>query len=153
VIFFYFPDVDECATFDNKCSQLCSNQNGTYSCSCRSGFELSDSGICRANEPGLAILLANGPGIRSLEQVQRRESDVIMGEKRIESVDFNPRSEMIFWVDSFDKSVRRSFMAGAKGGSVRIGFAQDLSIKGSGKPSAIAVDWLAENIYWAEMDR
>jgi low density lipoprotein-related protein 2 len=150
---FSILDVDECATFENKCSQLCTNLNGSYACSCRQGFELSDSGVCRSNESGLTVLLANGPGIRSLEQLQRRESDVIMGEKRIEAVDFNPRTEMIFWVDSFDKSVRRSFMAGARSGSARIGFAQDLSIKSNGKPSAVAVDYLADNIYWAEMDR
>ncbi|CAB3367800.1 Hypothetical predicted protein [Cloeon dipterum] len=146
-------DVDECATFDNKCSQLCTNLNGSYTCSCRHGFELSASGVCRSNGPPVNLLLANGPGIRSLEQVQRRETDVVMGEKRIEAVDFNPRTEMVFWVDSFDKSVRRSYMAGAQGGHAKIGFAQDLSIKANGKPSAIAVDWLAENIYWAELDR
>ena len=43
-------DVDECQTFGHNCSQICTNMNGTYSCSCRDGFELSDqfSGVCRA---------------------------------------------------------------------------------------------------------
>ena len=46
-------DVDECQTFGHNCSQICTNmngRNGTYLCSCRDGFELSDqfSGVCRA---------------------------------------------------------------------------------------------------------
>ncbi|KAF4524946.1 hypothetical protein B566_EDAN012702 [Ephemera danica] len=146
-------DVDECATFDSKCSQLCTNLNGSFSCECRPGFELSDSGVCRASISGLALLLANGPEIRALDPRNRRGEDVIRGEKRVEAIDFNPHSEMIFWADSFDKSIKRSFMVGAKAGEVHMGFAQDLSIKGTGKPSALAVDWLSDNVYWAEFDR
>jgi len=50
-------DVDECLTFGNNCSQICTNMNGTYSCSCRDGFDLSDqfSGVCRA----VKVLLLN----------------------------------------------------------------------------------------------
>lgn len=42
-------DVDECATGQHHCSQVCTNLNGTYACSCREGFHLSDqsSGVCR----------------------------------------------------------------------------------------------------------
>lgn len=56
-------DIDECASFGHNCSQLCTNLNGTYSCSCHDGFHLSDkfSGVCRAKNDGVdgeeAILL------------------------------------------------------------------------------------------------
>lgn len=33
-------DVDECATGAHHCSHLCTNLNGSYSCSCREGFKL-----------------------------------------------------------------------------------------------------------------
>ena len=51
-------DVDECQTFGHNCSQICTNMNGTYSCSCRDGFELSDqfSGVCRAVKGMLFII-------------------------------------------------------------------------------------------------
>ena len=53
-------DVDECQTFGHNCSQICTNMNGTYSCSCRDGFELSDqfSGVCRAVK-GMFSLIYN----------------------------------------------------------------------------------------------
>lgn len=34
-------DIDECATLNGLCSQLCSNSIGTYRCSCNTGFQLS----------------------------------------------------------------------------------------------------------------
>lgn len=32
-------DVDECTTGAHHCSQLCTNLNGSFSCSCRDGFQ------------------------------------------------------------------------------------------------------------------
>ena len=45
-------DVNECDSFGNNCSQICKNMNGTYSCFCKDGFDLSDqfSGVCKAKE-------------------------------------------------------------------------------------------------------
>lgn len=34
-------DIDECATLNGRCSQLCSNSIGSYRCSCNTGFQLS----------------------------------------------------------------------------------------------------------------
>lgn len=31
-------DVDECASGVHRCAQLCTNLNGSYTCSCRDGF-------------------------------------------------------------------------------------------------------------------
>lgn len=55
-------DVDECATGTHRCSQVCTNLNGTYGCTCRDGFSLSDSlsGVCKANDPDATLLFANG---------------------------------------------------------------------------------------------
>ena len=78
-------DIDECATGQHQCSQLCTNLNGTYSCSCRQGFELSDnrSGVCKALDTDMMILFANGPGIRAYDPHSKEEIDVIANEKRV----------------------------------------------------------------------
>ena len=40
-------DVNECLTLNGGCSQLCSNNDGSYRCSCRTGFQLSqDTKTC-----------------------------------------------------------------------------------------------------------
>lgn len=125
-------DVDECATGVHKCSQLCTNLNSTYECSCREGFTLSDgmSGVCKADNPEVMVLFANGPEIRSYNLLERRQLDVIQDEKRIEAIDYDPNTEIIFWADSYEKTIKRSYMVNAQKGDVKVGFAQDLNMKG-----------------------
>lgn len=84
-------DIDECLTGTHHCSHLCTNLNGTYSCSCHDGFELSDalSGVCKAKKADVTLLFANGPEIRAYTVEDRDEMDVISEEKRIEALDYN----------------------------------------------------------------
>lgn len=35
---YIFPDIDECATYNNTCSQTCVNLKGTYECTCADNF-------------------------------------------------------------------------------------------------------------------
>ena len=37
-------DIDECTADTDGCNQICSNTNGSFECSCRSGFTLLDDG-------------------------------------------------------------------------------------------------------------
>lgn len=57
------PDIDECAAGTHRCTQICTNFNGTYGCSCREGFVLSDafSGVCRALDTKVSFLFASLP--------------------------------------------------------------------------------------------
>ncbi len=41
----YYTDIDECVLGDHNCSQLCQNTDGGFTCSCSSGFQLSDDGV------------------------------------------------------------------------------------------------------------
>ncbi|XP_075155675.1 low-density lipoprotein receptor-related protein megalin [Haematobia irritans] len=148
-------DVDECATRQHTCSHQCQNLNGTYSCSCREGFRLVDSssGVCKADKDDVVVIFSNGPEIRALDLQKKEEFDVILSEKRIEALDYHAEQQIVFWADSYDKTIKRSYMVNALDGQARIGFAQDLNMKGGSKPTAVAVDWLANNLYWAEVDR
>lgn len=148
-------DVDECATGIHHCSQICTNLNGSYQCSCEEGFELSDSlsGVCRLVKGEVNLVFSSGPEIRSLYLERNEEMNVISEEKRIEAVDYDPKSEIIYWADSYDKAIKRSYMINASEGEVKVGYAQDLDMKGNAKPIALAVDWVADNLYWTEIDR
>lgn len=148
-------DVDECATGLNRCSHLCTNREGTYECSCRPGFTLLDtmSGVCKADDPKVSIVYSNGEDIEAYQIHKRKEVDVIRNEKRIEAIDYDPKNEMVFWVDSYSKQIKRSYMVDALAGEVKVGYAQDLTTIDNSKPTSIAVDWVANNIYWTESDR
>ncbi|KAK9680220.1 Low-density lipoprotein receptor domain class A [Popillia japonica] len=148
-------DIDECAEGTHHCSHICTNLNGTYSCSCRDNFRLSDglSGVCRAKQEETLLLFANGPEVRAFSLNDHDEYDVISREKRIEALDYNVKTQMIFWADSYDKTIKRSYMINALNGSVKTGYAQDLNMKGNSKPTALALDWVGDNLYWTEIDR
>nr|XP_022902920.1 low-density lipoprotein receptor-related protein 2 [Onthophagus taurus] len=148
-------DIDECAMNTHHCSQNCINLNGTYECSCQPGFRLIDgqSGVCKALVDPPIVLLANGPEIRSYDLQNRDENNVINQEKRIEAIDYNPNTQMIFWADSYDKTIKRSYMINALDGRVKMGYAQDLDMKGTSKPTSLSIDWIGDNLYWTETDR
>ena len=43
----FITDVDECATNNGGCNQICKNSYGSYHCECDSGYELSaDNHTC-----------------------------------------------------------------------------------------------------------
>lgn len=148
-------DIDECATGTHTCSHICTNLNGTYACSCRDNFHLSDamSGVCKAVKDDLTLIFSNGQEIRGIDLSANDEFAVIQEEKRIEALDYNAESQIVFWADSYDKTIKRSYMVNAQNGQAKIGYAQDLNMKGNSKPTAISVDWVADNLYWAESDR
>lgn len=88
------------------------------------------SGVCKADDPEVVLLFANGPEIRSYKLLERRQSDVIQDEKRIEAIDYDPNTEIVFWADSYEKTIKRSYMVNAQKGDVKVGYAQDLNVKG-----------------------
>lgn len=63
-----FIDLDECALGLNKCSHICTNLNGTFSCSCQPGFTLVDgtSGVCRADDPNVSKIIKTAKTITNL---------------------------------------------------------------------------------------
>ena len=42
--FLMYKDVDECVEGSHRCSQNCSNTDGSYECSCIDGYQLEDNG-------------------------------------------------------------------------------------------------------------
>ena len=40
LVFLFETDINECAVLNGNCSQICTNRNGSYSCSCYAGYQL-----------------------------------------------------------------------------------------------------------------
>lgn len=100
------------------------------------GFHLTDgaSGVCRAEKEDVILVFANGQEIRGLDLQKREEFDVIAAEKRIEALDYDAQQQIVFWADSYDKTIKRSYMVNAIDGRAKIGFAQDLNMKEGPSP-------------------
>ncbi|CAG0878905.1 unnamed protein product [Cyprideis torosa] len=147
-------DIDECATMTHTCAQKCTNYKGGYTCDCEPGFEKVDN-ECRATEGDKIILFSNSGEINGLDIEQNRYFDVILDHRNayIKDLDYDPVNEVLYWVDSVEKRIKRSLMPHGKRPEVQIGAPQLLEIKGVAKPTSLSVDWVGENIYWAEIDR
>merc|ERR1712218_285511 len=79
-----------------------------------------------------------------------REVEVVKDQERIEGIDFDPIKNMIYWVDSQEKSIKRSFIPKMHQGA-EIGHPQDIQPAGKGlaKPTDVAFDWVTQNLFWA----
>jgi low density lipoprotein-related protein 2 len=159
-------DINECETDYHYCSQRCENLptpeephlKGTYRCSCRPGFMLTDeySGVCRAREGDIRLFFASGDTIVSHTLSGGRVTramEIVKDQERIEGVDYDPVNNMLFWVDSADRTIKRSFLP-QEHPEAEIGHPQLLqkSARPSAMPSAVAYDWIGENLYWTEVD-
>lgn len=57
---FHCIDLNECSIGTSGCSQLCSNTNGSYLCSCNTGYKLaSDNYTCGGECDSLAEMKIN----------------------------------------------------------------------------------------------
>ena len=127
--------------------------SGSYKCGCHAGFDSVDnvSGVCKSPGPW-NLLFSDGSNVISLNTTQRKEREVIFGEKRIQSLDFDPHTHIVFWTDPMDLSIKRSYIPESSN-QVEIGHPQVIvSFTKTAVPVDLAVDWVAQNLYWLEMD-
>jgi len=85
--------------------------------------------VCHVENNDIVVLFANGPELRAYDLHKKEEMDVVDNEKRVQAIDFDPRMEYVFWIDSYDNTIKRSFMVKAKEGKAKIGHAQNLNMK------------------------
>ncbi|KAK4308448.1 hypothetical protein Pmani_019855 [Petrolisthes manimaculis] len=146
-------DIDECAEFTHNCSQLCTNLNGTHACSCREGFVAEINGVCRLEQGAITLIYSDSPEIRAFNLTSHTAKSVIKGDN-IESLDYEPVSGIVYWTDSYGKTIKRSYLPGSpERANVTMGYAQNLDIESRAKPTGMAVDWAGLNLYWSETDR
>ena len=52
VILYTDANVNECATDNGGCAHICTDTEGSFTCSCNSGFELASNGLSCNGEEG-----------------------------------------------------------------------------------------------------
>ncbi len=150
-------DIDECESFQSHhCPQICSNQKGSYKCSCDQGYvdTHNDGSICEAigNDDSI-VLIAYGSEIR---QIRPNFTDYVYNtliehEKSIVSIDIDPIDRYVYWIDETNNLIKRSYLPNSKTG---LGNAQTLTHfnqeLNSNQITAISLDWIAKNLYLAD---
>lgn len=136
-------DINECE-FETSCSQKCSNFAGGYFCACESGY-LRSGKTCKALTRNFAkIYITNGRNI-IISNIEGNYLTSVRKPSLMQSItafDFNNRTGRIFWADSSSQSIYSSFENGSS--TMRI------ISSGITLVEAISVDWIGNNIYWAD---
>jgi low density lipoprotein-related protein 2 len=150
---FFFTDQDECGDW-GYCDQQCSNSVGSYKCSCVDGYILRDT-TCVA-DPSLSKmtllfayhnkLVAMDPTGKTVKQLTNA-SDA-------SGVDFHLSKEFIFFTDTERRKVyklrmpKEQELLSSASDSIDIHPLIDIGGNtGAWSPSAIAVDWIGDNLY------
>ena len=79
-------DINECSEDDPCPMGECLNTNGSYNCSCPSGWQQDVNGSCR---PGGEIILKGSLEIAALDSVTESEWSVCAGEGKVIHVDLS----------------------------------------------------------------
>ncbi|XP_067287513.1 low-density lipoprotein receptor-related protein 1 isoform X2 [Pseudorasbora parva] len=157
-------DVNECKRF-GVCSHICNNTKGSHKCSCSKNF-IRVNDTCKADSSDKqALYVADDNEIRSLfpgmqnwiyELAFQGDANV-----RIDAMDLHIKSKRIFWtnwhtgrISSFEQpSAGPASPNSNRNRRETDSRVTDLEISDLKMPRGIAVDWVANNIYWTDSGR
>jgi hypothetical protein len=149
-------DINECLSFDSHCPQICNNQKGSFKCSCAENYVNSrgDGSICEAkNSEDAVLLIAYGEEIRQLREnmTELVYNTLIEDEKFVYAIDIDANERHVYWIDQYDRTIKRSYIPVSK---ASLGYTQQLNSLRSSlneqDPTALGVDWLGKNLYFAD---
>lgn len=136
-------DLDECNEWGH-CDQLCANSEGSYSCSCATGYTLVDRSRCVAPNAGnLELIFAHDRAVVRMSS-HGQDSRNIANATGASGVAFHYARNLLFWSDIKTRKVQSiPLNEGGFGGS-------DLTLPGTWAPVALAVDWIGDKLYVAD---
>ncbi|XP_070544757.1 low-density lipoprotein receptor-related protein 4-like [Ptychodera flava] len=136
-------DIDECSGNLGQCSQICTNTEGSYQCSCYHGYYLdSDRWTCRAEGPPFYLIFSQGTDIYTLRPEGTGHRALANNLGKAVAIDYHFQYETIFWLDDMDNILYKALLDGTQ--------KQDILKLGDVTAVDLAVDWIHDNIYWTD---
>ncbi|XP_062904698.1 low-density lipoprotein receptor-related protein 1-like isoform X1 [Mobula hypostoma] len=145
-------DINECLQF-GTCSHYCNNTKGSYACTCGKNYKHSYNHSCKTEGSEHQVLyIATRNEIRSIYPFDPNSAyeQVFQGDEtvKISMMDVYVKGKKIFWTNGH--TGRISFIDISDKRESQTSDATDLNIPGFQAPQGIAIDWVAENIYWTD---
>lgn len=109
-IFFFFVvfvlDINECYNI-NSCSQICTNEIGSFKCSCTDGYEVNHKNPkhCESKLGRGFLLLGRKNEIRKLSLSRPEVTKIINNLNYVAAMDFDYSTETLFWFDFLDDKI------------------------------------------------
>ncbi|XP_066928142.1 low-density lipoprotein receptor-related protein 1-like [Clytia hemisphaerica] len=130
------------------CSHLCFAISETdYTCKCATGFELdqSDNRTCRGAKSFLLFSTTTEVRAMPFDKPKDSESIVpILGLKSSYAIDYHFKTGTIYLADDSKDAIFRVKQDGSQ--------LEPVVTKALDRPQGIAVDWIAENLYWTDAE-
>ncbi|XP_078043558.1 vitellogenin receptor-like [Augochlora pura] len=138
---FVCKDINECE--HSVCSQICHNSEGSFACSCHEGYVLrGDKRSCKVAGPQMEIIGVAGNTIRKLSASLNSIEVVYEDLSEISSIDVNAKEGSIYWSNDMIGMISK----------IHIKKRSRRTVVGVGRPSALAVDWSTDNVYFIDTE-
>lgn len=138
--------MDECAEWGH-CDQLCTNTPGSYTCQCAQGYMLINSSKCIAPDANnLQLIFAHDRAIMRMN-AHDSEPKVLANATAAAGVAFHYARNTLYWSDIKTRKVQ-SLPLDALNSAVA---PLDQTLPGTWAPVALAVDWVGDKIYVADL--
>lgn len=135
-------DIDECSAF-GSCSQLCTNLEGSFFCSCHEGYSIDAKNPRRCiAEEHATLMYARGNNIEEINLVTDDVSVILDNANDARALDVLQSENLIFWSDLKHKKIYKAFKNDPESVSVVI---EDVTCEG------LAIDWINRRVYWADV--
>ncbi|KAJ8349711.1 hypothetical protein SKAU_G00248410 [Synaphobranchus kaupii] len=131
-----------------RCSQVCEQHKATVKCSCYAGWALGlDGETCHSTDPFEAfIIFSIRHEIRRIDLHRRDYSLLVPGLRNTIALDFHFTQSLLYWTDVVEDKIYRGKLSDT-GGVTGI---EVVVQHGLATPEGLAVDWIAENLYWID---
>ncbi|OQR74969.1 low-density lipoprotein receptor-related protein 2-like [Tropilaelaps mercedesae] len=132
-------DIDECDEDTAICSHFCHNLKGNYSCSCASGFILIPPGGCKVERGDPLFLLAKHGRVVVIKNNEREILFDSNQNSHIGGLTYDYNRGYIFISETDENIIHRITLSSKSHQKYK-----------RARPGALAVDWLTENVYFAD---
>ncbi|XP_012944048.1 low-density lipoprotein receptor-related protein 1 [Aplysia californica] len=138
--------VDICEKWD-ICSQECTFLQREHYCSCHKGYTLQeDKYSCKPDDGNpVFIIFSNRHEIRRLNVQDKSVTSLVSGLRNTIALDFHYNKSLLFWTDVIDDKIYRGTIS-----SNTVINMEPVIEFGLATTEGVAVDWVADNIYWVE---
>ncbi|XP_006811544.1 low-density lipoprotein receptor-related protein 4-like [Saccoglossus kowalevskii] len=139
-------DTDECHEGGlGQCSQMCTNTQGSFRCSCYHGYSIDNDGwTCHADGPPFYLIFSQGTEIFKLQPEGIDHRSLLQELGNAVAIDYHYQYNSIFWVDTTENILYKASLEGThRQAMLKLG---DTTVVG------LAVDWIHDYLYWTDAE-